>query len=77
MKLGLALPKWLIEKDNNFLVLFIYAMAFGIGMPLMVVWFLTRALIFFECDFSLTPNTHPLSRPGGGMRRLKSIQTRF
>jgi preprotein translocase subunit Sec63 len=51
MKLGLALPKWLVEKDNNFLVLFIYAMAFGIGMPLLVVWFSLMSF-FFSCFLS-------------------------
>jgi translocation protein SEC63 len=40
-KLGLALPKWLVEKDNNMLVLFLYALIFGLGMPFAVV------LLFF------------------------------
>lgn len=35
-KLGLALPKWLVEKDNNMLVLFLYALIFGLGLPFAV-----------------------------------------
>ena len=56
MRLGLALPKWLVDKDNNILVLFVYALAFGIGLPFMVVslkrcvslWLITKeALLYF------------------------------
>ena len=36
-KLGLALPKWLVEEDNNMLVLFLYALIFGLGLPFAVV----------------------------------------
>lgn len=49
MKLGLALPKWLVDKDNNILVLFVYALAFGIGLPFMVV------RTFFYCYYSASP----------------------
>ncbi|KAI8839259.1 Sec63 Brl domain-containing protein [Chytridium lagenaria] len=31
--LGIALPKWLVDKDNNYLVLLVYAGLFGVGLP--------------------------------------------
>ncbi len=39
-KLGLALPKWLVEKENHMLVLFLYSLIFGLGLPFAVVRFL-------------------------------------
>jgi translocation protein SEC63 len=39
-QMGLALPQWLIDKDNNFFVLFIYTVLFGIGLPFAVVRFI-------------------------------------
>ncbi|KAJ3309051.1 secretory subunit [Boothiomyces sp. JEL0838] len=35
-QLGLALPSWLVEKSNSSLVLLVYTLAFGIGLPVMV-----------------------------------------
>jgi translocation protein SEC63 len=34
--LGLALPSWLVQAENSSLVLLIYTILFGIGMPVMV-----------------------------------------
>ncbi|KAJ1552806.1 secretory subunit, partial [Cladochytrium tenue] len=36
MSLGIALPKWLVEAQNNLLVLFVYGSVFGIGLPVYV-----------------------------------------
>ncbi len=33
---GIALPTWLVSKGNNSLILLIYTLAFGIGLPLWV-----------------------------------------
>ncbi|KAJ3275055.1 secretory subunit [Terramyces sp. JEL0728] len=35
-QLGLALPAWLVEKNNSSLVLLVYTLAFGIGLPVIV-----------------------------------------
>ncbi len=71
MKLGLALPKWLVDKDNNVLVLFIYALAFGIGLPFMVVILSSLNNILD----SLNSLCH--SRPGGGTLLRKSITLKY
>lgn len=36
MQLGIALPSWLVEKQNSFLVLGVYALIFGIALPMWV-----------------------------------------
>ncbi|KAJ3211605.1 secretory subunit [Dinochytrium kinnereticum] len=41
--LGIALPKWLVDKDNNSLVLLVYAAIFGVGLPYWVAQWWYRA----------------------------------
>lgn len=43
---GIALPMWLVEKSNSGLVLLVYAVAFGIGLPMWVAswWKASRNL---------------------------------
>lgn len=35
--MGIALPKWIVEGKNNIYVLGFYALAIGLGLPLLVV----------------------------------------
>lgn len=45
MTLGIALPSWLVEQDNNLVVLAIYAIIFGLGLPFIVArwWYHSKA----------------------------------
>ncbi|KAI8802043.1 Sec63 Brl domain-containing protein [Cladochytrium replicatum] len=44
--LGIALPTWLVESGNRPLVLLIYALVFGVGLPIVVArwWYASSAL---------------------------------
>ncbi|OAJ38569.1 hypothetical protein BDEG_22477 [Batrachochytrium dendrobatidis JEL423] len=42
-QLGLALPKWLVEEGNSAVVLLFYTLIFGIGMPVMVARWWSKA----------------------------------
>ena len=41
-QLGLALPSWLVEEENRVVVMFIYAICLGFGLPYIVVKLLIR-----------------------------------
>lgn len=45
MSMGIALPSWVIESQNNIWVLGIYGLVFGIGLPYLVArwWYGTRS----------------------------------
>ncbi|KAJ3113714.1 secretory subunit [Phlyctochytrium bullatum] len=43
LSLGIALPKWLVDKENNFVVLLVYAGLFGVGLPFWVARWWYRA----------------------------------
>ncbi len=45
MSMGIALPRWVIESQNNVYVLGIYAILFGIGLPFLVArwWYGSRS----------------------------------
>ncbi|KAI8923996.1 Sec63 Brl domain-containing protein [Entophlyctis helioformis] len=42
-QLGLALPKWLVEKGNTSLVLLVYTIVFGITLPILVARWWSQA----------------------------------
>ncbi|KAJ3190645.1 secretory subunit [Irineochytrium annulatum] len=44
--LGIALPKWLVDKKNNIFVLLVYAGVFGVGLPYWVAswWYRAKSL---------------------------------
>lgn len=45
MDMGIALPSWVIESQNNIWVLGMYGLVFGIGLPYLVArwWYGTRS----------------------------------
>lgn len=45
MSMGIALPTWIVESKNNWLVLAVYGLVFGVGLPLLVArwWYGTRS----------------------------------
>ncbi|KAH9270693.1 hypothetical protein BASA83_007053 [Batrachochytrium salamandrivorans] len=42
-QLGLALPKWLVEEGNSTIVLLLYTLIFGIGLPVVVARWWSKA----------------------------------
>ena len=68
MTMGIALPTWIVDSKHNVLVLLVYGLIFGVGLPLLVArwWYGSRsrtkdgvlnatALSFF---LRLKPSTH-------------------
>ncbi|WFD27373.1 secretory subunit [Malassezia nana] len=45
MSMGIALPTWIVDSQNNWLVLAVYGLVFGVGLPLLVArwWYGTRS----------------------------------
>lgn len=45
MSMGIALPRWVIESQNNIYVLGMYAVVFGVGLPFLVArwWYGSRS----------------------------------
>lgn len=45
MSMGIALPRWVIESQNNIYVLGMYALVFGVGLPFLVArwWYGSRS----------------------------------
>ncbi len=45
MSMGIALPRWVVESQNNIYVLGIYAVIFGVGLPYLVArwWYGSRS----------------------------------
>jgi len=46
MSMGIALPRWVIESQNNVYVLGLYGLIFGLGLPYLVAkwWYGSRAV---------------------------------
>lgn len=48
--LGLALPSWLVQAENSSLVLLVYTLLFGLGLPVMVAkwWSSAKVMSKFQ-----------------------------
>ena len=67
LSLGIALPSWLVSEGSSSVVLLVYGLVFGVGLPIMVVsWHPQHG--WCPDEWQMTTTQTQSNRQGGGPR---------